>query len=735
MSLFRSPADGKTYDVPPEQADRKLAEGYIPVSADDRAAEVTSEALDARNNERGIVGTINAGATSALGGITGGASDILLRGLLDKGQFDRLRGEREAHPIASTVGDIAGTIAPAILSGGSSLAAKTPAGAIARLGAGLAESAPGASTIAKVGRAVGGGAVEGALYGAGSGISELAYSQDPLTFERAASVLSSKMLYGGAIGGVAGGLAKAAEVGLAKAKGVIDSAAEAHAARAAVPEDLAGLDAKGLRAAKESELAAIETARVPQRQALADDLATFHADLKEQKIWLATRDSTESEIRTIGKQSLNADRQLAKVLDNPKYLADNPKTAMAALQKQEHALEQLSKKSESLGTAFAVDETGVRKAALDAVPAALERNRGLQSRIAELVGEKASPRLSQIADAVDSLASGGAKKSIAEQMLHGSVFGGVAGVVGSVPVIGHMLAPFAGAAAAKMVGEKVFGRMSKAIGAAAERSQSAVAAFVDVSGKTLKHAPVLATKVLGSVAYAPAQSGSKPSAQSPKQGKLPEVYRARADEIRSQVARGPDGVARVRPEARAAMAARLDPIRTVNPILADRMETHAAARLEFLAGKLPTRPDLAAVHTGPDRWQPSDMEMRTFARYAAAVEDPHAIVERLASGAITPEDAEVMRKVYPEMMADITKQIVMQLPKLQKSLPYQRRLALSIFSGVPVDPAMNPRILSALQRAFSSEPGTEGGTQAPRAAPQFGSVSKQEPTPAQKRAG
>lgn len=129
------------------------------------------------------------------------------------------------------------------------------------------------------------------------------------------------------------------------------------------------------------------------------------------------------------------------------------------------------------------------------------------------------------------------------------------------------------------------------------------------------------------------------------------------------------------------------------------------------------------------------MEMRTFARYAAGVEDPGGIEERLAAGSVTPEDAEVMRAVYPERMAEITRQIVEKLPELQASLPYARRLALSVFSGVPVDAACHPRIMRVLQASFTEEPGSEGGLQAPMPQPAFGSVKNQDATASQQREG
>jgi len=244
---------------------------------------------------------------------------------------------------------------------------------------------------------------------------------------------------------------------------------------------------------------------------------------------------------------------------------------------------------------------------------------------------------------------------------------------------------------------------------------------------------VLASKVLGAVRYAP----ERENRSDPVQGKptLVASFKARSEEIRSQTAFAPDGSTVMRPQARQAMAAQLAPIRAANPIMADRMETLAARRLEFLASKLPRRADLGTLQTGPDRYQPSDLEMRAFARYAAGVEDPGGIEERLAAGQITPEDAEVMRQVYPERLAEITRQIVEQLPTLRQTLPYPRRLALSILTGVAVDASMHPRVLAVLQSQYVSEEGTEGGTQAPRAQAQFGSVkSTDKATPAQERA-
>ena len=79
--------------------------------------------------------------------------------------------------------------------------------------------------------------------------------------------------------------------------------------------------------------------------------------------------------------------------------------------------------------------------------------------------------------------------------------------------------------------------------------------------------------------------------------------------------------------------------------------------------------------------------------------------------------------------------IMMASPKAKKQIGYEKRLALSIFTGQPVDPSMNPAVMRVLQGAFMAEPGSNFGTQQPRPQPAFGSVKKPDATQAQQRAG
>jgi hypothetical protein len=141
--------------------------------------------------------------------------------------------------------------------------------------------------------------------------------------------------------------------------------------------------------------------------------------------------------------------------------------------------------------------------------------------------------------------------------------------------------------------------------------------------------------------------------------------------------------------------------------------------------------------TGPDRWQPSDMESRKLARYVDAVEHPAAVIERLADGTLTPEDAKAMREVHPALYAKVQAGLTDRLTELQKTLPYERRLTLSIMFDVPVDESMSKPMTAALQSSFTAPMPTQQmpGVKQSMPGASVGSLKPPNPTAAQKTAG
>ena len=709
----------------------------------------------------------NSGPGSALKAAFGGAVGTASFGLVNPFQE-----AQEFNPIATGAGELAGLFVPY---GAGSWAAKA--------GHAVSELGEGAGLLGRMGAATAGGATEGSILGVGQGVHELATSDDPLTVEHIASTLGSNMLFGGTVGGAAGLGGKLAESALQRAKVSIDGmlaksapvslvdAATAGTEGSAV--DLSQLDARGLKAARDAEVGALRTAQAPERQAFVDDLQAARKQAQDDKTWIATKDAPTREVREIGALTFDADQRIYNLLKNPIELAEKPEKALSALRQQEHALTKLQAWGEQAVRDFvdefaqapakiraelaageikgyvwnALNATGKEAAVnnvmmerfgrttldarvplsqqlptnlrvLDAVPEQLARNKALQDELVRLGAEPTSQRLEAIDAAREAL--GGGKDH--GHGLGSSVLHAAAAISGPI-----------GAAAA--VGSQALGGLRKIAGSAARQTGKAASAFLDVASKATARAP-LATVTLAGMRYAPKATMARLGIAAETGDSLPALFKQRTNEVKAQVMRQPDGSFAMTPSARQQMATNFDGIRMANPILADRLEELSARRLIWLAGQIPRRPDINGMQIGPDNWQPSDLEMRSWARKAAAAEDPYGVLDRIASGAVSPEDVMTMRAVHPEILADYRDQVSHRLPELQKALPYNRRLALAIFTGMPVDPAMHPQVLGVLQAQFPSEPGSAGGTQAPKPVPQFGAIRKSPdaPTPAQTRA-
>lgn len=381
--------------------------------------------------------------------------------------------------------------------------------------------------------------------------------------------------------------------------------------------------------------------------------------------------------------------------------------------------------------------------ALDSLPQLLEQNRALQERIKLAMqsptpkAELTSPRRSAIAAARDALSAPKPPPSIVQQMLGGSAFGAATAAAHAIPVVGQIpgVAHFIGAKAAQLAERLIGGKIGEAVAGQTARGKAAIEAVLSATRAATKYSVPVATKILSELRFG--LRASEPDEQAaPSKADLPGLFKERTDEIKQLTAYDAAGVPRVRPEVRQKIADGLKSIGAVDPVLADKLESKAVLKIEYLSSIIPRRPDIAGAQIGPDKWSPSDMAMRSWARAAYAVENPYSVLERAAHGVVTPEEAAAVHATSPEILEAYSREIGARLPELRQTLPYRSQIALSILTGATVDPALDPRVMRVLQGSFTTEPGSANGTQAPKANPAFGSLKKSPdaPTPAQQRA-
>lgn len=160
---------------------------------------------------------------------------------------------------------------------------------------------------------------------------------------------------------------------------------------------------------------------------------------------------------------------------------------------------------------------------------------------------------------------------------------------------------------------------------------------------------------------------------------------------------------------------------TGDPALQAELVGAAERKMAFLSEKAPKKMALPTLLKGDHDWKPSKLQLEQFSRYIEAANDPAGVLEKLGdTGQITYEAAETLRQVYPALYKSAQVRLVQKAGELTETLPYARRVALSILFQVPVDGTMDSDFVSFLRQ----------GSAANSAAPAQGSpVQAQPPTP------
>lgn len=140
-----------------------------------------------------------------------------------------------------------------------------------------------------------------------------------------------------------------------------------------------------------------------------------------------------------------------------------------------------------------------------------------------------------------------------------------------------------------------------------------------------------------------------------------------------------------------------DRVQTSDPDLQDAITAQVERGIQFIASKAPKQAVLPGMLPGDGTWKPSKSSLTVWSRYIHAVNDPASVLEDLSRGHLSIEGAEVLRTVYPKLFAEAQKALLEAAPKMQKTLPYSRRVAISIMYQVPVDLSMAPSHLQFLQ--------------------------------------
>lgn len=153
------------------------------------------------------------------------------------------------------------------------------------------------------------------------------------------------------------------------------------------------------------------------------------------------------------------------------------------------------------------------------------------------------------------------------------------------------------------------------------------------------------------------------------------------------------------------------------PSTGQALQMTTAKAINFLQSKLPTKPNSDQFN---DAYEPSDTEMSKFERYLNVVEKPTIALEQVKDRTIGPETIEALSVVYPKLLDQMRQAVQLEASKAnaKEPLPYQLKMAISQFLGVPLAQSLNFQNVMNNQMAF------QAASQASQQEPQKTKTSK-----------
>jgi len=674
---------------------------------------------------------------------------------------EALRERRDRNQAASIAGDIVGTTAPLLLSGGTSLLGKATstvgAGVIGASKAGIAAEKATEAILKRIIKDTGskkiaeeivkqsiikgtGAAVEGALYGAKELISENALGRADFTAENLMATVSASAFLAGSIGGALGGataliptVTKTGKTVLKKT--ILPDSDDLNK----ITTELHGYTPEQARKLQQKNKKVYDNLAKYTRENLGvevmDDAKKLHAKNSEQisKIGSQIGDTLEEVDRLaststhLPKRSQVAKKMVDALEEMKKELQISPtSSSKRSLRKLEAEIKlkdewllsddimsakelnklkgslQNSAKYDKIPGSLTLDDVMVRKQA-DAVKDEVFALADRVSTSDNALGAKLKDLNLQyatgkeIADRVSKKAAKSSSQSVLG--LKDMVFGTLVGSSTSAGLAGVLVA-------GRIAKESDMRRRMQVI-LAGKKANIAIESKISKSLKSFfkDSSRVLvptSTTVLNDSPLAKSENKRKPKN---KQEAFTNI-RKNITELASNPAALQERVLK-------------STIRLQNhaPNTALQTQIKLANAAQFLASKLPKdTSNTSLVNLTKREFTPSSQELAKFERYVEAIDNPLSVLDDLQSGNISREKIEVLENVYPEIYAKVQSAAMDMIVESTEPIPYQKRLNLGAMLKIPADASLQPKNINALQ-SIHDEAAAQAEQQQPTSGP------------------
>lgn len=667
------------------QMARSAGHGFTPESAEGYRERQVEETYGDSSLRAGLEGV----ARTA----TFGLSDIGQQALFGE-SAEAIRSRKELNPTAALVGEVAGALVPVGAASVAGKVGKAVEGSLAREGSSFLR------TALSRGSAYG---AEGALYGAGSGVSELAIGEPEVNAENIIATVGGNAFVGFGLGaglGVGVGVAGLGKLvkgrGGAAAEGatVTERGASALAKRGAKGDpDLSRLidDVAGPRGRKIAGELQGKTPELNRRLADAfdDGTKTLSAHVDEAKRMVSNgMKSPVGDLDELVKTAQAVEDDAAKLFVKRSYdprasgfverfefnLAKASPEDHAALKsvldRRQQVSDDLAKALNKEPRAFVPEDVELGRAWRQAEASFVEPKKGLLSRALDFGGE--------VRPVMGALGAGALGVNPA--------IGVGVGLVGKVVQgLEASRSPF------KVV--SWFRRMEVINQRVTEGINKGVEGLVGVGGKVPRSS-------LAGAAVALSDDEDRFHDASTV-GTMDRIDRARRTAAQPEV-------------AAEALRRGLQEFSEAAPQTVDAIVQRTARVASYLSDKAPKdpRPEMPPALRAP--WVPSEADLAKWRRIERAADDPRTLLRDMANGTVSREVVQTVRDLWPDFMSRLQQSLMSRLSEVEEPVGPDVRRQIGMILGGSLDRDEDPASIAFFRqmhaKAREAGKGSQGGT-------------------------
>lgn len=140
------------------------------------------------------------------------------------------------------------------------------------------------------------------------------------------------------------------------------------------------------------------------------------------------------------------------------------------------------------------------------------------------------------------------------------------------------------------------------------------------------------------------------------------------------------------------------------PETSQQLHDKIVTAVQFLSSKLPRSMNSGSDMLFKQDYEPSSLELAKFEKHLQVIEAPLSVLEDLQHNTLSRDHVEAIKAVYPQLYGQIQQAVIEQVatPKGQE-LSYNKRLQLGILLDIPTDESLQPYAIKALQENFAPQ--------------------------------